>query len=56
MVELTRNVTVIPQDQNQAIVTNTRVSAHVRKMLMDVNAVDVHQHSMVLDKMAVLVS
>ena len=53
---LVRNVTVTPLAQNQLFVMNIVVNANVRKMLSDVNAKDVLQHFMVLDKMVVQVS
>lgn len=53
---LVRNVTVTPLAQNQLFVMNIVVNANVRKTLSDVNARDVLQHFMVLDKMVVQVS
>ncbi len=56
MVALVRNVTVTPLAQNQLSVMNTVVNANVRKMLSDVDATNVLQHFMVLDKMDAHVS
>ena len=56
MVALVRNVTVTPLAQNQLSVMNTVVNANVRKMLLDVDATNVLQHFMVLDKMDAHVS
>ena len=53
---LVRNVTVTPLAQNQLFVMNIVVNANVRKTLSDVNARDVLQHFMVLDKMVAHVS
>ena len=53
---LVRNVTVTPLAQNQLFVMNIVVNANVRKMWSDVDATNVLQHSMVLDKMVVHVS
>ena len=53
---MVRNVTVTPLAQNQLFVMNIVVNANVRKMLSDVNAKDVLQHFMVLDKMVAHVS
>ena len=53
---LVRNVTVTPLAQNQLFVMNTVVNANVRKTLSDVDATNVLQHFMVLDKMDAHVS
>ena len=53
---LVRNVTVTPLAQNQLFVMNIVVNANVRKMLSDVDATNVLQHFMVLDKMVAHVS
>ena len=53
---LVRNVTVTPLAQNQLFVMNIVVNANVRKMLLDVDATNVLQHFMVLDKMVAHVS
>ena len=51
-----RNVTVTQLAQNQLFVMNIVVNANVRKTLLDVDATNVLQHFMVLDKMVVHVS
>ena len=53
---LVRNVTVTLLAQNQLFVMNIVVNANVRKTLSDVDATNVLQHFMVLDKMVVHVS
>ena len=53
---LVRNVTVTPLAQNQLFVMNIVVNANVRKTLLDVDATNVLQHFMVLDKMVAHVS
>jgi hypothetical protein len=51
MAALVKNVTVTPLAQNQLFVMNIVVNANVRKTLLDVDATNVLQHFMVLDKM-----
>ena len=56
MAALVKNVTVTPLAQNQLFVMNIVVNANVRKTLLDVDATNVLQHFMVLDKMGAHVS